>query len=181
MSYSSDRFQLFHINDVSSTQIRVSYVCPLDSGLRPLLFSLNMLPFGNIIREPHWHTNNDVPFHCCAYDTQLYKTILLPKAYLYGVCSCRVVWWGPNTFLHERFGAWQQNGCPRNPPYTGQIQSIILFKECANASGHDSDWVWWTQMACTVTWLCCKRNIFFSPNHDLISNQNQIVIFLKTN
>ena len=62
-SYLLDRFQFVHYNDESSMHTKVRHGSPQDSVHGPIIFTLYMLPLGNIIRKHFINCN------CYADDT----------------------------------------------------------------------------------------------------------------
>ncbi len=94
-SYLSDHYHFVYLNGESSQLSPVKYGVPQGSVLGPLLFSIYMLPLGNIIRK------YGISFHCYADDTQLYisrpdETSKLSKL---SECVKNVKDWMTNNFL----------------------------------------------------------------------------------
>ena len=67
-SYLTDRKQKVVVNDVFSKSTSLTCGVPQGSVLGPILFTIYMLPLGEIIRS------HGVQFHMYADDCQLYKT-----------------------------------------------------------------------------------------------------------
>ncbi len=95
-SYLSDRCHFVYLNREAFQLLPVKYGVPQGSVLGPLVFSLYMLPLGNIIRK------YGISFHCYADDTQLYiSTRPDETSKLSNLMECvkNIKYWMTNNFL----------------------------------------------------------------------------------
>jgi len=82
-SYLSDRTEHVSLGGCESSPLHVTCGVPQGSVLAPILFTIYMLPLGQVIRK------HGLLFHCYGDDTQLYiKTAPKPSTALSSLISC---------------------------------------------------------------------------------------------